>query len=177
VKAGELECERAVLRPVVAADLPELARLRSEPEVARWWQARTAEQLADEERKAEADGDAHWTVWVDQERVGFIQAYEETEPDYRHAGIDLFIAASFHGRHLGREITARVAGHLFDDLHHHRVIIDPTLANEPAVRCYEAVGFRRVGVMRDYWYDHHEQRWADALLMDLLPADLRRSDR
>jgi aminoglycoside 6'-N-acetyltransferase len=172
VKAVDLESERALLRRVVPEDLPDLARLRSEPEVARWWQARTADQFADEEAEAEAEGEAHWTVWVDDERVGFIQAYEETDPDYRRAGIDLFVASRWHGRHLGREITALVARHLFDDLGHHRVIIDPTLANEAAVRCYEAVGFRRVGVMRDYWYDHVEQRWADGLLMDLLPADL-----
>lgn len=122
--------------------------------------------------KALDEGEAHWTVWAGDARIGFIQAYEEPEPDFRHAGIDIYLDPSVQGRGYGREVTARVARFLFDDLGHHRVIIDPTLANEPAVRCYEAVGFRRVGVMRAYWYDHVEQRWADGLLMDLLPTDL-----
>ncbi len=172
MNAVDLDSVRARLRAVEADDLADLARIRSTPEVARWWQARSAEQLAEEEVEGRNDGDAHWTVWVDDERVGFIQAYEETEADYRHGGIDLYLDPSLHGQHFGREITERVARYLLDDLGHHRVIIDPTLANAAAVRCYEQVGFKAVGVMREYWFDHVEQRWADALLMDLLPADL-----
>jgi aminoglycoside 6'-N-acetyltransferase len=172
VNAVDLDSARARLRAVVPEDLPDLARIRSTSEVARWWQVRTAAQLAGEEAEARGDGDAHWTVWMGDDRVGFIQGYERTDPDYRHAGIDLYLDPSLHGQHVGREITQRVARHLLTDLGHHRVIIDPTLANEAAVRCYEAVGFQRVGVMREYWFDHVEQRWADALLMDLLSTDL-----
>jgi aminoglycoside 6'-N-acetyltransferase len=177
VQALELESHRCTLRPVVAEDLPDLARIRSTPEVARWWQARTVEEVRSEWISGVDDGEAHWTVWADGRRVGFVQAYEETDPDYRRAGIDLYVDPEFHGQKYGREITERVARYLLNDLGHHRVIIDPTLANEPAVRCYEAVGFKRVGVMREYWFDHVEQRWADGLLMDLLVDDLRPSLR
>jgi aminoglycoside 6'-N-acetyltransferase len=176
MKAGELESKRTVLRPVATGDFGDLARIRSLPEVARWWQARTAVQVEQEWEQAQIDGEAHWTVWVDGERRGFIQSYEEADPDYRHAGIDLYLDPALHGQHYGREVTERVARHLFDDVGHHRVIIDPTLANTAAVRCYEGVGFTAVGVMRDYWYDHVEQRWADALLMDLLRDDPRRAE-
>jgi aminoglycoside 6'-N-acetyltransferase len=170
--AVELSTDRTSLRPVTADDVEDLSRLRSTPEVARWWQARTPAEVAADWREGLADGEARWTVWMQGARVGFIQAYEETDPDYRRAGIDLYVDPGQHGRGIGREITARVARWLFDDLGHHRVIIDPTLANAAAVRCYEAVGFRPVGVMREYWWDHVEGRWADALLMDLLRADL-----
>lgn len=172
MKAVELESHRAVLRPVVVEDFEELSRIRSTLEVARWWQARSAGELKYEWVQALDDGEAHWTIWIDGRRRGFIQAYEETDPDYRHAGIDLYLDPELHGQGYGREVTERVARHLFDDLGHHRVVIDPTLANEAAVKCYEAVGFTRVGVMREYWYDHVEQRWADGLLMDLLSTDL-----
>jgi aminoglycoside 6'-N-acetyltransferase len=160
-----------VLRPVAVEDLDELAAIRSTPEVARWWQARTAEELRTEWAEALDEGDAWWTIWLDQRRVGFIQAYEETDPEFRHAGIDLFLDPALHGQHYGREVIVSVARHLFDDVGHHRLIIDPAVANEVAVRCYDAVGFTRVGVMREYMYDHHEQRWVDGLLMDLLASD------
>lgn len=171
--AVDLVGERVALRPVVEGDLAELARIRSTPEVARWWQARTEAEVRDGWVEALADGEPHWTVWLADRRIGFVQAYEKPDPDYRHAGIDIYLDPTLHGQGYGREVTALVARHLLHDLGHHRVIIDPTAANEPAVRCYEAVGFRPVGVMRQYWYDHVEQRWADGLLMDLLVDDLR----
>lgn len=173
MRASPLESDRAVLRPTTPDDFEDLARLRSTPEVSRWWPAGTPVEVEHEWLQGIDDGDAHWTIWVDDVRRGFVQAYEETDPDYRHAGIDLFLDPEVHGRGHGREVVARVARHLFEDVGHHRVVIDPTAANEPAVRCYEAVGFRRVGVMREYWWDHVEQRWADGLLLDLLPGDLR----
>jgi aminoglycoside 6'-N-acetyltransferase len=49
--------------------------------------------------------------------------------------------------------------------------IDPALANEPAIRAYEAVGFKRVGVLRRYWRDP-EGVWQDGLLLDLLADEL-----
>jgi len=39
--------------------------------------------------------------------------------------------------------------------------------------CYEAVGFRRVGAVRSYWWDHVEERWADDVLLDLLADELQ----
>ena len=46
-------------------------------------------------------------------------------------------------------------------------MIDPAVANERAVRCYEAVGFRRVGVMRRY-QRMADGNWEDGLLMELV---------
>jgi aminoglycoside 6'-N-acetyltransferase len=34
------------------------------------------------------------------------------------------------------------------------------------------VGFRPVGVLREYWWDATLGRWVDGLLMDLLAAEL-----
>ena len=43
--------------------------------------------------------------------------------------------------------------HLVRDRGHHRLTIDPAAENAAAIRCYERAGFRRVGVMREYWRD------------------------
>jgi aminoglycoside 6'-N-acetyltransferase len=114
---------------------------------------------------------ACWVVELDSEVVGFVQAYEETNPEFRHAGLDLFLDTSVHGRGLGQEVVRTVSRHLLAR-GHHRIVIDPAAANERAIRCYEAVGFRRVGVLRSYWWDHVEERWADGLLLDLLADEL-----
>jgi aminoglycoside 6'-N-acetyltransferase len=64
-----------------------------------------------------------------------------------------------------------LARHLFDH-GHHRIVIDPNAANARAIRAYEKVGFRRVGVMRRYEWDATQQAWTDGVLMDLLPEEL-----
>ena len=61
---------------------------------------------------------------------------------------------------------------LFEDRGHHRITIDPAAANERAIRSYEGVGFKRVGVMRRYERGT-DGDWHDGLLLDLLPEDLR----
>jgi aminoglycoside 6'-N-acetyltransferase len=60
---------------------------------------------------------------------------------------------------------------LFDERGHHRITIDPAADNSAAIRCYEKVGFRRVGVMRRYERDVGGAGWHDGLLMELLAGE------
>ena len=92
---------------------------------------------------------------MDGRVVGLIQAYEESDPMYRHAGIDIVLHPDAHGRGLGPEAIRVLARHLFDDRGHHRLVIDPNAANARAIHVYEKVGFRRVGVLRQYEWDAH----------------------
>jgi aminoglycoside 6'-N-acetyltransferase len=169
VDAAPLAGERVTLRALTDEDVPRVTEINALPEVARWWSPRDAEYL---DAKLRAGDLACWVVEVDGEVVGYAQACEHTHAEFRHAGLDLFLHPGYHGRGLGQDVVRTVCRHLVDDLGHHRIVIDPAEANARAVRCYEAVGFRRVGVMRSYWWDHAERRWADGLLLDLLAEDL-----
>src|SRR5271157_2828726 len=80
--------------------------------------------------------------------VGLIEYHEENEPDYRHAGIDIFVDTAYQGRGLGGDAIRALAWYLFRERGHHRLILDPGLADERAIREYKWIGFRRVGVMR-----------------------------
>ncbi len=51
-------------------------------------------------------------------------------------------------------------------------VIDPAADNQPAIRCYTAVGFRPVGIMRRYERNADGSGWHDGLLMDLLADEL-----
>jgi aminoglycoside 6'-N-acetyltransferase len=158
-----------VLRAFEAGDSERIAEINATPEVARWWRPRSPAELLAEIAEDEV---AAWIVEVDGEVVGFVQAYEESDPEFRHAGLDLFLHPDVHGRGLGRDVVRTVVRHLIV-CGHHRVVIDPAVANQRAIATYEAVGFRRVGVLRRYWWDHVEGRWADGLLLDLLADELR----
>jgi aminoglycoside 6'-N-acetyltransferase len=157
------DTERIVLRPLARGDVSELLRIHSTPEVARWWD--------------DPDEGFPWTDEPDTTRLtievggsvaGMIQFAEETTPKYRHASIDLFLDPAFHGRGLGTEAVRRVVRHLIDDRGHHRITIDPAAANAGAIRTYEKVGFRPVGVMRSYERDADGGGWHDGLLMELV---------
>lgn len=162
----ELAGERIVLRPLEPAVAVELAELGADPEVARWWPNMTPEDLLGEDDRTLA-----FAIELEGRPIGVAQAWEENEPDYRHAGIDLFIAAPWQGRGLGTDAVRTLARHLVRERGHHRVTIDPALENERAIRCYERVGFKRVGVLRRY-ERAGDGTWRDGLLLDLLAEEL-----
>ena len=161
--------ERVALRPLTRADAPHLAKLAAAPEVSRWWPG-LDEQLLVEivEGREDVEG---FAIEYDRRVVGFAQTWEDTDPEYRHAGIDLFLEESLQGRGLGRDVVRALARWLVEECGHHRITIDPALANERAVRCYEAAGFKRVGVLRRYWRGP-DGEWHDGLLLDLLAEEL-----
>ncbi|HUH15552.1 MAG TPA: GNAT family protein [Gaiellaceae bacterium] len=166
----ELRGDVVVLRPLVEGDVERIVELGADPEVARWWPGLTPEHVR-EKARGEDEGVTVFAIVADGEVAGMIQHYEETDPDYRHAGIDLFLGTPFHGRGLGTDAVRTMARHLVRDLGHHRVVIDPDAANARAIRCYEKAGFRRVGVLREYWLGP-EGAWRDGVLLDLLAAEL-----
>ena len=111
-----------------------------------------------------------FAIWVEGEIVGGIQWAEETDPDYRHASIDIYIDPQRHRQGLGPDAVRTLAHDLFTRHAHHRISIDPAADNEPAARCYTKVRFRPVGILRRYERDNDGQ-WRDGLLMDMLASD------
>jgi aminoglycoside 6'-N-acetyltransferase len=151
------------LRPLTAADGPELVRILETPEVARWWDE------PDEGFPFTDDPEAtRLVIEVDGAVAGMIQFVEELTPKYRHASIDLFLDPALHGRGLGTEAVRRVVRHLIDERGHHRITIDPATTNAAAIRAYEKAGFAPVGVMRSYERDVGGAGWHDGLLMELV---------
>jgi aminoglycoside 6'-N-acetyltransferase len=165
----ELKGDRVVLRPLRVDDVPVLVEIQTQPSVARWWGRPVEEDL-----RRQAAGESEETsfaITVDGAVAGLIQYAEENEPMYRHAGIDLFLSEELQGRGLGTDAVRTLARHLVHDCGHHRLTIDPSADNHAAIRAYEKVGFKPVGVMRQYERSP-EGGWRDGLLMDLLADEL-----
>ncbi|SCF38702.1 GNAT family N-acetyltransferase [Micromonospora mirobrigensis] len=157
------------LRPAADDDVAVLAAIRAHPEVRRWW--RGDDDLTGTIR---ADLDDELTVYAvehDGRVVGAIQWGEESDPEYRHASIDIFLDPEVRGRGLGGDAIRTLTRHLIDEHGHHRFTIDPAAANTPAIRAYAKVGFRPVGILRRYERGP-DGRWHDGLLMDLLADEL-----
>jgi aminoglycoside 6'-N-acetyltransferase len=171
-EAPTLRGDRVVLRPVHDGDADRLRPHLQDPTVARWWGPPRPGVDVAEDWLAIDDDTTQWVIEVDGEIAGSIQAAEEDEPDYRHAGVDLFLGPTFQGRGFGSDAIRTVARYLFEVRGHHRLTIDPSAANERAIRTYTGVGFRPVGRMRDYERGP-DGTFHDGLLMDLLRDEFR----
>ena len=125
---ASLQGELVRLRPLRREDAPRLAEIGSHPEVARWWPDITVEELV---AKAEGRDEVEaFAIEHDGELVGLGQIYEHSNPEFRHAGIDLFLDPRLHGRGLGRDAVRTLGRWLVEERGHHRVVIDPAAANE-----------------------------------------------
>ncbi|MGH3005889.1 MAG: GNAT family N-acetyltransferase [Gaiellaceae bacterium] len=165
-----LRGDHVLLRPLRVDDVARVAEIQSESGVVRWWGPPNVEELR---RQAEGRDEAKaLAIERDSELVGLIQYQEENEPDFRHAGIDLFLAERSQGQGLGTDAVRTLAHYLIQERGHHRLTIDPAADNVAAIRAYEKVGFRPVGRMREYWRSP-DGSWHDGLLMDLLARELR----
>lgn len=164
----ELRGEHVRLRPLVPADAAPLRAIRATPEVTRWWDA-----VEDDFPSTDDPEATRYAIVVDGAVAGMVQYGEEHEPKYRHAWIDIFVDPARRGRGVGTDAVRTLARHLFEARGHHRLTIDPAASNAAAVRSYEKVGFRRVGITRRSERDGATGEWHDGLLMDLLTGELR----
>lgn len=165
-----LRGERVRLRPPVEADAGRLTEVLTQPDVATWWSTYDLDRVRAELITPD-DESVVLVIETDGEIIGIVQYLEEPDPDYRHAGIDIAIHPDWHGHGLGAETIRTVARYLFEERGHHRLTIDPAAHNTRAIRSYERVGFKPVGIMRQYERGP-DGIWHDGLLMDLLRDEL-----
>ena len=128
------------------------------PHVAAWWReppsisAVRAEYLTP---IAEPSAALPYIAFDDGVPVGYIQSYRamgsgngwwENESDPGVLGIDQFLADQESlGRGLGTRMIRAFVEQLLADPKVTRIQVDPAPTNARAIRCYEKVGFERIG--------------------------------
>jgi aminoglycoside 6'-N-acetyltransferase len=152
--------KQVVLRKGEPQQASRLTSIANEPEVAAWWEHTDGVEVAAQF----VDKETSFIITYDGEVIGAIQYDEEDNGMCQRAGIDIFLTTSRHGQGLATDAIRALVRHLFEEVGHHRLTIDPAVDNERAILAYEAVGFRRVGVMREY------ERGADGSWLDGLLA-------
>ena len=150
------------LRPLEDGDYAPLAQIVQEDEVAKWWGPNDEASLREDTARDDVTG---FAILVDGELAGFLTIYEVKDPDFGYAEPDLFIATAQQSKGVGAE-ALRLALRWAFDRGHTRAIILPRVDNARAIRCYENIGFKPVGVFR------RSDRGSDSLALDLLREEL-----
>jgi len=161
----------STLRPLQTDDAERIADILRQPAVSQWWPTYDAERVVSE--LIEGPDTTAFAIELEEgdKVIGAILYVEEPSPDYRHATLDVFLHPEFHGKGLGTDSVRTLVRHLIHDRGHHRLAIDPNVGNHGAIKTYKRVGFREIGVARNYERGQDGQ-WHDCLLMDLTKSDL-----
>lgn len=154
------------LRPPNEADAAALLTILGEPEVALWWVGYTAERV---QAEILARPEVANIIEVEGRCAGTLFVYRGDDPEYPTTVMHIFIGTEFRGRRIGEEAIALAIRREFA-AGVTRITLDPNVFNEGAIRSYERLGFRRIGVLRDY------QVRPGGALEDGLFMDLTRSD-
>jgi len=157
----ELRGERVVVVPVEPEHAERLRELRAHPEVARWWDPPPEGWPLGPEPDFE-----RFAILLDGEPVGALQFWEEPEADLRHADLDIFLGPDHQDQGLGTEAMGVMIRHLIEGRGHHRITLSTAVDNARAIRVYEKLGFRRVGVTRKSQRRAETGEWEDELLME-----------
>ena len=145
-------------RPLTEEDLPLLAEWLSRPHLQEWWREGeiTLERVREKYLPRIAGDDAAVPFIVHQEGlpIGYIQYYRAwvnpnwwpDDPGTGVYGIDQFIADEDRlNRGIGTGFIRQFVRFLMEDPAIVEVRVDPRPDNGRAIRCYEKVGFVRIG--------------------------------
>ncbi len=157
---------RVTLRDPSEADLTPLHTILQQPEVSFWW-------VGFDEAKVRKDFiDAPETtriIEVDGEAAGVVVVLRGEDPEYPTTILHIFIGTQFRGQRVGEESLALAIQHEFAN-GITRITLDPNVHNAGAIRSYERLGFKTIGVLRDYQVRPSGQL-EDALFMDMTRSD------
>src|SRR5947208_2528153 len=133
--------EHVGLEPLHVRHVARLRELHEQPGVLEWWGPMEPGFPFDEPESQ------RYAIVVDGEVAGLIQWGDDSYEETRHAYVDIFVGDDYAGRGIGTEAIHQMLRTLNEQHGYQRVILDPAVENERAIRSYEKAGFKRVGVL------------------------------
>lgn len=162
----ELIGPRITLRDPQESDVTALLAILQQPEVSCWWvdfdEARVRKDFLGEPGVTRV-------IQVAGEVAGVVVVLRGTDPEYPTTIMHIFIGTQFRGERIGEESLALAIRHEFNN-GITRVTLDPNIHNTGAIRSYERLGFKTIGVLRDYQVRPGGEL-DDALFMDMTRSD------
>ncbi|MGD8428356.1 MAG: GNAT family N-acetyltransferase [Balneolaceae bacterium] len=147
--------------PLREADLPILTDWLNRPHLQKWWRAgKITQDIVSKKylpRIFNKDSAKPFLAYLENIPTGYIQYYAVSEcesnwwpdkPGPGILGIDVFLANPNQlNRGIGTCMVSQFVDILFKDPKITEIRIDPHPDNLRAIRCYEKVGFKKVGLI------------------------------
>jgi RimJ/RimL family protein N-acetyltransferase len=146
-------------KPLAETDLKLLVTWLNKAHVKAWWDERlTPEQIIENYRNRLNDKvTLSFIIYFANRPIGFIQYYHAKQvgngwwPDAKEGtvGIDQYLGEEgYINKGYGTVIIKQFVRHLFTNALIKKIIVDVDPQNLRAIRCYEKVGFKRVGLIQ-----------------------------
>ncbi len=126
------------------------------------------------ESQVAADGEGSYTFAIEADNRALIGTIGLHRISYKdgHAGMGVGIGLpEYRGRGYGTDAIGTLLRFCFGDLRLHKVWLEVDCGNDRAIRCYERIGFRQEGTMRDHSYK--DNRYRDYYLMSILDREFK----
>ncbi|CAG7602465.1 GNAT family N-acetyltransferase [Leucobacter soli] len=166
VRQPLLQGPLVTLRDPEEDDLPSILAVLEEPEVSFWWVGFDADRVR---REFIDHPETTRLIEVEGQAVGVLIVLRGEDPEYPTTVMHIFLSTAFRGRRIGEEAMALAIRHEFS-AGVTRITLDPNVKNHGAIRSYERLGFKPIGILRDY------QVRPGGALEDALFLDLTRGD-
>jgi len=89
---------------------------------------------------------------------------------HRTAEIGIFIGdKDYWGKGYGSEALSLLIDYAYQTLNLHNIMLRVYSFNERAIKCYESIGFKKIGVIRESIIQNRTMH--NVVLMDILPID------
>lgn len=145
-------------KPLGKKDLPMFFSWVKKPHIAKWWKSDTYEKFVEKYRpKISAQNYVYpFIIYINEKPIGYIQYYLADKADdgwwckqqgqpVGTVGMDIIIGEEeYIGKGFGPIFIKKFIEKIFKETKVSKIIIDPDVKNEAAIRCYEKVGFVRV---------------------------------
>ncbi len=165
------------LRPIERTDAPLLMQWLNDPEVTRNLLMHRPINLQAEEAFIERNSDDQHNLVLaietrEADKLIGSAGLHGIDPQARQAQFGILIGdRNERGKGAGSEATSLLTRYAFDTLNLHRVWLHVVENNAAAIRCYEKVGYRREGLLRDAFY--REGRYWNLVSMAVLRQDFK----
>ena len=166
------------VRALVDKDKAQLANWLSNPEILQYYEGRdnpfNVEKV--EQNFFGDDGEVmRCLVEFEEISIGYLQFYKVDEKERKIYGyddseeiiygMDQFIGESgYWNKGIGTQFVRLVVAYLMREKGANRIVMDPQVQNERAIRCYEKCGFKKVKLLPKR--ELHEGEYRDCWLIE-----------
>jgi len=170
--------ERLLVRELECDDKYLLSKWLSDPEILQYYEGRDnpfdVEKVEKKFFEEEADA-TRCIIEFDEVSIGYIQFYEVDEDErqtYGYGdpseiiyGMDQFIGeTTYWNKGIGTQLVRAMVTYLIEEKGADRIVMDPQMWNERAIRCYEKCGFVKVKLLPEN--ELHEGEYRDCWLIE-----------